>query len=331
MKPPLAWFGGKAQVAPVIWAALGDVHTYLEPFAGMLGALLARPQPWKGRELVNDLNGHVANFWRVVQTQAEAMMAIAAMIPWTEVEHRAHGKALLREEGVLTAHLIADPAWSDVRAAAWWYRHAQWSIGFPLAHPTARPAITHPHRPAPAGDVMALQLRLRNVVVLCGEWARLVAPSVLGVMARPVGILLDPPYAGHAKLYSRQEVAHEVREWAVRHGEEDGLRLVVCGYPGLDMPKPWRRESWWARGRQNEVREEWLWLSPGCEDPETGQMGLWREGNDDESGSAGNGIIGHCRSRIPEGALEASTGGEDVRGDGDHAVVLRLREADGDD
>ncbi len=40
-------------------------HTYCEPFAGMLGGLLQRERA--SREIINDLNGDIANFWRVLR------------------------------------------------------------------------------------------------------------------------------------------------------------------------------------------------------------------------------------------------------------------------
>lgn len=39
MKAPFPWFGGKRRVADVVWAALGDVDNYVEPFAGSLACL----------------------------------------------------------------------------------------------------------------------------------------------------------------------------------------------------------------------------------------------------------------------------------------------------
>ena len=43
MRAPFVWFGGKRRVAPEVWAALGDVPNYIEPFAGSLAVLLGRP------------------------------------------------------------------------------------------------------------------------------------------------------------------------------------------------------------------------------------------------------------------------------------------------
>ena len=34
LKAPFIWFGGKRKVAPQVWAAIGDVDNYVEPFAG---------------------------------------------------------------------------------------------------------------------------------------------------------------------------------------------------------------------------------------------------------------------------------------------------------
>lgn len=39
---PFPWFGGKARAAGRVWAALGDVGHYVEPFAGSLAVLLGR-------------------------------------------------------------------------------------------------------------------------------------------------------------------------------------------------------------------------------------------------------------------------------------------------
>lgn len=66
MKSPFVWFGGKRQIAPMVWERFGDVNNYIEPFAGSLAVLLARPSPPKA-ETVNDLCGFVTNFWRALR------------------------------------------------------------------------------------------------------------------------------------------------------------------------------------------------------------------------------------------------------------------------
>ena len=39
-KAPFPWFGGKRRVADKVWAALGDVDQYVEPFAGSLASAI---------------------------------------------------------------------------------------------------------------------------------------------------------------------------------------------------------------------------------------------------------------------------------------------------
>jgi len=70
LKSPFVWFGGKRKVATEVWAALGDVDNYVEPFAGSLAVLLGRPHnPADGSrraETVNDMDHYLSNFWRAV-------------------------------------------------------------------------------------------------------------------------------------------------------------------------------------------------------------------------------------------------------------------------
>ena len=68
-KTPWPWFGGKADAAPQVWEALGDVEHYVEPFAGSLAVLLRRPHPCNRTyysETVNDLDGLLCNAWRAI-------------------------------------------------------------------------------------------------------------------------------------------------------------------------------------------------------------------------------------------------------------------------
>ena len=50
-------FGGKSRLAPAIWERLGNPVVYVEPFAGSLACLLARPDGAGQREIVCDLDG----------------------------------------------------------------------------------------------------------------------------------------------------------------------------------------------------------------------------------------------------------------------------------
>lgn len=132
-KTPFPWFGGKADAAPAVWEALGDVDHYCEPFAGSLAVLLRRPHPCNRTyysETVNDLDGLLCNAWRAIAADPDGV-AEAASWPVCEADVHARHLALLRwrEERQLE-HLMGDPDFYDVRMAGWWlYGQCAWIGG----------------------------------------------------------------------------------------------------------------------------------------------------------------------------------------------------------
>ena len=71
-RAPFPHFGGKHQVAAVVWERFGPVRHYLEPFAGSLAVLLTRPHPPQ-IETVNDLDGQITNVWRALAQDPRAV------------------------------------------------------------------------------------------------------------------------------------------------------------------------------------------------------------------------------------------------------------------
>jgi DNA adenine methylase len=108
MKQPLKWHGGKHYLASQI-VSLMPAHThYVEPYAGGLAVLFAKP--YEGiSEVVNDLNADLTNFWRVLQDvsafrqfkrQIEAMPFSEA--EWQDAKHNL-GQQTPREQNVQRA------------------------------------------------------------------------------------------------------------------------------------------------------------------------------------------------------------------------------------
>lgn len=65
MQTPLKWHGGKFYLANKIVALMPPHTRYLEPFAGGLSVLIAKPHEGIA-EWANDLNGELSNFWFVL-------------------------------------------------------------------------------------------------------------------------------------------------------------------------------------------------------------------------------------------------------------------------
>jgi site-specific DNA-adenine methylase len=123
-KSPFVWFGGKRRVAAEVWAALGDVPNYVEPFFGSGAVLLARPHDMndgpRRTETVNDADGFVANFWRALAHDPEA---VAAWCDWPVNEVDLFSRHLwLTNTGRsrLLNGMGADPDFYDAQVAGWW-------------------------------------------------------------------------------------------------------------------------------------------------------------------------------------------------------------------
>jgi len=293
----------------LIWSRFGNVVNYVEPFFGSGAVLLGRPQPFSGPETVNDLNAYLANFWRAIQSDPEAV-AYYASSPVNEVDLHARHLWLVKQ-AEFRERLSADPDCFDPKVAGWWV----WGLccwigsGWCDADRYERNKNTRPnlgnagqgvHRQLPhlgnAGQGVHRQLphlgdagqeiieyfaelaqRLSRVRVCCGDWTRVLGPSVT-IKHGLTAVFLDPPYSApeRAELYAHDSfsVAGEVKEWAVENGSNPLLRICVAGYEGEhEMPGDWECVKWRPRGgydgqnrdKDNQNRErERLWFSPHC-------------------------------------------------------------------
>jgi site-specific DNA-adenine methylase len=120
----------------------------------------------------------------------------------------------------------------------------------------------------------ALSSRLRRVRVCCGDWKRVLTPSVTTYVGL-CGVLLDPPYSHdmRERCYSEDhDISSEVRAWAIANGDNPEFRIALCGYDGEhEMPDTWECVPWKAhggyarteRGKANRDLER-VWFSPHC-------------------------------------------------------------------
>lgn len=129
----------------------------------------------------------------------------------------------------------------------------------------------------------ALANRLRRVRVCCGDWSRVCTNTPTAHLGL-TGIFLDPPYSAEAGrdmgTYKEESgtVAHDVRVWAIENGENQLMRIALCGYEGEhEMPSSWECVSWKAHGGygnrkkagrgSDNARRERIWFSPHCVSP----------------------------------------------------------------
>lgn len=118
LRAPFPWFGGKSRVSHLVWSAFGaSVSNYVEPFAGSLAVLLARPSEPR-IETVNDKDGYLVNFWRAVQ-QAPEQVAKFADWPVSELDLHARHRWLVNQEE-FRERMRNDPEYFDAKIAGWW-------------------------------------------------------------------------------------------------------------------------------------------------------------------------------------------------------------------
>ena len=120
LRAPFPWFGGKSGVASVVWRYFGDVDNYVEPFAGSLAVLLARPTvPTGAAETINDLDHYLANFWRALQAAPEEVARYADW-PVNEDDLTARHIWLVNAGRQRLERIPADPDFYDAKIAGWW-------------------------------------------------------------------------------------------------------------------------------------------------------------------------------------------------------------------
>lgn len=124
-----------------------------------------------------------------------------------------------------------------------------------------------------------LSARMRRVRVCCGDWSRVLGPSVTFKQGL-TGIFLDPPYDQDIRckdVYAMDTpVATDVRKWCLENGENKLLRIALCGYEGEHdelEDHGWSVLAWKAKGgygsqakgqaRENSKKER-VWFSPYC-------------------------------------------------------------------
>jgi DNA adenine methylase len=288
MRAPFPYFGGKSSIAKEVWNRFGFIRQYIEPFCGSAAILLTAPKP-ASLEVVNDINGFIANFWRAVKNQPDEV-AKEADYPVSHIDLGARHIWLMDQRDRLGIGLH-DPNWiGDAKVAGWWLwgqccwigsGWCEWekelkvdvsNAGMGVQAIGRIPAVSN----AGMGDMLTssgrtalvwlrkLSDRLERVRIAHGSWDRCLN-NIYG--KNETAVFLDPPYENFEAVYGSEtdSVSSKVKEWAV---ENQNLKIALCGLEGEhDLPGwsvyKWERTALTYGGSANK-NSEVVWFSPAC-------------------------------------------------------------------
>lgn len=263
MKPPFAYYGGKTTLAERITDLLPAHSHYVEPFAGSLAVLLAKAR--SDMETVNDLDGDLMTFWRVLRDQPEDLTRVCALTPHSRVEQSA---AYDLSDGIDDLErarrvwvLLSQGRGSTLRRTGWrFYRDP---AGSSISFPGYLEAYSQRIMPA-AERIAGVSLECRPALEVIADYGQ--HSNVL--------LYVDPPYLRTSR--NSTNYRHEMPS-ADEHGALlDALRdcaatVVLSGYPAPMYDEhlaDWQRvdlAAWTGNGIRNGAtkadgdRVECLW------------------------------------------------------------------------
>lgn len=260
IQPPFAYFGGKTTSARRIVAALPEHGHYVEPYAGSLAVLLAKPQ--SRMETVNDLDGDLMVFWRALRDRPLELARVCQLTPHSRAEWEA------------CAHLeVSDEL---ERARRVWVRLSQGRTG--RLTPTGwRHYVAPGNQSTPfaayldgyVGRMAAAAERLHRVTLESRPALELI--DRYGA-AEDVLLYVDPPYLGSTRTSWDNAYRHEMRDEESHRELAEALRacraaVVLSGYASdlydLELFPDWHRAEFASgTGQGGEAwsnRTEVLW------------------------------------------------------------------------
>lgn len=240
LRPPFAYFGGKTRLAPRIAALLPEHSHYVEPFAGSLAVLLSKPRATM--ETVNDLDGDLMTFWRVLRDRPADLARVCALTPHSRAEYESARCAALGEQSDLERArlvwvLLTQGRAGTMRTTGWRYfrDRASSTVGVPAY------LAGYVDRIVEAAD------RLQGVSLEQGD-----ALELIDNYGRNDTTLIyaDPPYLTSTRARQGKKYAHELLAPADHRALAELLRdcrgpVVLSGYASplydQDLYADWHR------------------------------------------------------------------------------------------
>ena len=215
------YYGGKNRSAPWICSLLPPIQTYVEPFCGSLAVLMNRKR--SRREIANDLDGNVVNFFRVLRTREDDLMRALELTPYAKEEFNA-AKDLMKTP--VDDELERARLFFVIQQQAMFARQdASWKFSY--ASECRAAGRTWDNR---IDDLRNIAKRLHAVEFFCGDGC-----SVIKSFDSPKCLLYcDPPYdesTRSSKTGYRQDTSDEFQDRFLSAIKASKALIAVSHYP----------------------------------------------------------------------------------------------------
>lgn len=258
----MGYYGSKHRLADWLIGIMPTHRGYIEPFAGSLAVLTAKP-PSK-IEVANDLDDNLITFWRVLRDQRDQLELACYLTPHARAEH-AQSLPLRPDPYDEVEH--ARRVWTrlsqgragQLRKTGWRYHATATGTGSGMARRLDQYL----------GRFGAVAERLRNVSLEC----RPALDVIRDYGGDPENLLyVDPPYLGSTRTGSTDGYALEMRDEQSHEDLAKALHdcaasVVLSGYPSPlydSLYAGWTRHqasSWTGQGNQRAGRIEVAWIN----------------------------------------------------------------------
>jgi DNA adenine methylase len=268
---PLKRYGGKGLTAPLLIPHFAPADLYCEPFLGGGGVFFQLPRRFWRVFSVNDLDGDVVTFFRVLRDRCDDLVRVCSLTPYAMDEYRA----------AYAPVPIDHPDHELERARRMWVRSRQGFAGIDRVGSGWARAVPNAATHADSTEsklqaFRAFAATLRNVTIDNSD-----AVAVIRTTGKAGAfIYADPPYVaevrkGAAYTHEMDNEQHRALHGALEEAVARGALVTVGGYASAlydELYKGWRKvevevalkgnEYASAEGR-NRRRVETLWLSYG--------------------------------------------------------------------
>lgn len=261
MKCILKYPGAKNRIAPWICEYIPSHEVYLEPYLGS-GAIFFNKAPAR-IETLNDLDGNVVNYFRVIREHAEELAAQLEMTPYGRDEYYKACEHDPEEPDIERARKFAVRCWMGFGCSNL-YRN-----GFRSSQQRTSPHTTKEWRNLPERLLIANE-RLKNAQI-----ENLPAVELINRYDTPdVFMYIDPPYLhgtrkNYLYRYEMKDTEHiELLNMITVHPG----KILLSGYDNElydNMLRGWKKVSKKTHAEAGIERTETLWMNYDIEYEQT--------------------------------------------------------------